>query len=431
MGCPIAKLDSLRKRTALIPLLTVAIGFFLIGCIPVTGEVGEVQAVFPCDRLGMSHWEEFDFGPVSSLDGFLATVDQLYGVDSDVLHSIKNPEGQVTEVNWTDSNSGLAAHFFGDGRLADIQVLWAREQPTLAQVISCLGPPVTQTEVPNSDGAGAEIVSYWTAEKGPWRDVPGYVTMLILKSVSWLYPEISSQAGHPEYRIKELTVFTFPELQRTIVTSERSSCVRLSASRWQEFKIGVDSSGEIYEHVVKLWGDDKGQIDVSGLDNDGSRHMNWSDRKEEIHYTAYLEDGKLNRIYVGFEPAFGLGLVIDCLGSPEQFSAYYSQERHSKAVTLELWYEKEGFVVLGRVHHSYAWQTLPDTITADYRLDRLLVFTPGLEEMAYRLSGSAEGAIRTICTLKPWPGSIEGIEIEELDYSKIDACEEAAPDWPE
>lgn len=112
MGCPIAKLDSLRKRTALIPLLTVAIGFFLIGCIPVTGEVGEVQAVFPCDRLGMSHWEEFDFGPVSSLDGFLATVDQLYGVDSDVLHSIKSPEGQVTEVNWTDSNSGLAANFF-------------------------------------------------------------------------------------------------------------------------------------------------------------------------------------------------------------------------------------------------------------------------------------------------------------------------------
>ena len=431
MGCPIAKLDSLRKRTALIPLLTAAIGFFLTGCVPVTTEVSGVQATFPCDRLEMSHWEEFDFGPASSLDGFLATVDQLYGVDSDVLHSIKNPEGQVTEVNWTDSNSGLAAHFFGDGRLADIQVLWAREQPTLAQVISCLGPPVTQTEVTNSDGTGAGIVSFWTAEKGPWRDVPGLVTMLILEGVSWLNPDIPSRASQPEYRMRELRVFTVPEPQRTIVSSERSSCVRLSVSRWQEFKFGVDSSGDIYEHVVNLWGDDKGKIDVSGLADKESPHMRWSDRKGEIRYTADLEDGTLNRIYVGFEPALGLGLVIDCLGSPEYFSAYYSGGPESEAVVLELWYEQKGFVVQGGADAYYAWNKLPDTVTPDLRMERLLVLPPGLEEMAYSVRRSAEGAIRTICTLKPWPGSIEGIEIEELDDSEIDACEEAAPDWPQ
>ncbi len=431
MGCPNAKSYSCSKRIALIPLLTAAIGFFLAGCVPVTTEVSEVQATFPCDRLGMSHWEKFVFGPASSLDGLLETVDQLYKVDSDVLHIIKSPEGQVTEVNWTDNNAGIAAHFFGDGELANIQVLWGREHPTLAQLVSCLGPPDNQKEVTNSDGTGAEIVSYWTAEKGPWRNAPRLVTMLVLEGVSGLNPEISSQASHPEYRMKELRVFTFPEPHRTVVSSDPSSCVKLSVSRWQEFKFGVDSSGDIFAHVVKLWGDDRGQIDVAGLANRESPFMRWSDREGEIRYTAALADGKLRKIEALFEPAFGLGLVIDCLGPPEYFSAYYSWGPGSGGVILELWYEQRGFVVQGSAGVYYAWHKLPDTITPDYRMDRLLILPPELEEMAYSLSRSAEGAIRTICILRPWPGSIEAIEVEKLDDSEIDACAAAAPAWPE
>ncbi len=412
MTCPIASSHSIRGRKDLITILIVILEPVLTGCVPVTTAVSDNLEIFSCNRFELSHWQEFDFGPSSSFDDFFATVHRLYEIDSDNLLTNKNPEGQLLEVIWTDNDSEISANFTGGGQLLDIHMRWDREQPTLAQVINCLGPPDNQHEVTNSEGTESENMSYWAVEKGEKSEIPGHVTMLVLEGVSWLSSESSPQASNPEFRLKELTIFAFPVSQVAIETPEISSCAKISVSRWQEFGFGVDSSADVYANVVNLWGNDKGQILVGGIATEEFPPVRWNDAAEEIFYTAYFPDGHLGRISVLYNPAFALFQVIECLGPPEYYES--GGGAGHEGTSLSLWYVERGFVIAGIAWHRWPWQKHLEAIPPDFGLYSFHVLPAEIEQMARSFNYLDDEGNPDLCVLRPWPGSIEAIEIEDF-----------------
>lgn len=210
-------------------------------------------------------------------------------------------------------------------------------------------------------------------------------------------------------------------------------CDRFGESLWPEFQFGVDSPDDVIATVTELWGFDRDQLRINIRSDLDPPYIGigWSDKTDTglgANYSINFRDGHRHLKSITFwwnlpEPA--LIQVIDCLGSPDYYSAAYVSGTESTGLGLNLWYVKKGFVVSSLVDAYFPWQTLPEVITPDLRMDLFLVLPPGLEQMAYsRDLGNPENG-PYICFLKPWPGSIEAIEIEESLFAP---CDDAASD---
>ena len=130
-------------------------------------------------------------------------------------------------------------------------------------------------------------------------------------------------------------------------------------------------------------------------------------------YTAHFhEDWKLSYIYfMWWNRKPTLAQVIDCLGFPEHYAAYYEQGVEARALKVDLWYVDKGFVVEG---YSFHGQDQPPEIRPEYRMSAFDATIPGdLERMISTMHISAVHAY-ILCLLRPWPGSIEVIEVESL-----------------
>lgn len=213
-------------------------------------------------------------------------------------------------------------------------------------------------------------------------------------------------------------------------------CERFGESRWQEFQFGVGLPDDVIATVTELWGFDRDQLRINLRSDLDPPYIGigWSDSVETglgAAYSTNFRDGHryLRRIVLEWNlPEPALTQIIDCLGPPEYYSAAYVSGTESTGVGLDLWYVEKGFVARGLVDAYFPWQTLPEVITPDFRMDLFLVLPPGLEKMAYSLRNSVEGANREMCVLKPWPGSIEAIEIDEIEDIQFELCDASASD---
>ena len=407
---------SKQGSNALIVVLIILVWSLLTGCIPVTPEMSETPPLFSCVRFGYSHWTEFNFGfDSSSPDELIATVNRLYDIDREqLLIDSSHPKDEIRRVNWVDNSVDYFAYFSVGEQLIDVEVHWGRWKPTLSQVIDCLGPPDNYYETSNSEGTGTEKVSYWTVKTDEESPIPGYVTLLVIEGVLLHNSESPPQANHPVHRVKQFTVFAVSMPQQIIDTSQLFSCAKFSASRWQEFRFGVDSPADVFATVVKLWGHDKGQVVVDETVNVGSLSLRWHDAKEEIHYVATFVGGQLDRIDVLFVPVPTLAQVIDCLGPPDYYIANGGPGEESTG--LQVWYVEQGFVANGHVFHTFPWQKPLEAIPSGFGMYAFHVFPAGIEQIARRFNYVDGDGDPIMCILEPWPGSIEAIEIREEPF---------------
>ena len=196
----------------------------------------------------------------------------------------------------------------------------------------------------------------------------------------------------------------------------RFPCDRFGESLWQEFKLGVDSPDDVIATVNRLWGHDREQFTITeGSDN--RLQMNWPDSSSidlKANFSANFRDDHLTRITFWWDlPEPALVQVIDCLGPPDYYSASYGSAQEGKGVGIKLWYVERGFHVSGVATAYFPGETLPEVIPPGFRMDAFLVLPPGLEQMAYSLRYVDDEGNPVLCVLKPWPGSIEAIEIDE------------------
>lgn len=194
------------------------------------------------------------------------------------------------------------------------------------------------------------------------------------------------------------------------------SCDNFTESYWQEFRFGVDSPDEVIETAIRLWDTDREQIILYEAARDDVLQVTWEDSKEERVYSARFREGKFHQISVRFKlgrkPT--LAQVIDCLDFPEYYAAYVAPDIEDR-FTIGLLYLEKGFDIL---HVSFG---SPPKSTTDFParlINILFVVAPGpLEQMVrdvYSYGHLPSVHAWGLCVLRPWPDSIEAIEIESF-----------------
>lgn len=202
-----------------------------------------------------------------------------------------------------------------------------------------------------------------------------------------------------------------------IGTPSPFSCARFAESRWAEFRFGVDSPDDLVGAIVRLWDIDRDQIHVFSQPEESLR-ARWADNINSGFGAAYSalfrEERRLIKVDVLWQdPQPTLTQVIDCLGFPEYYEAIFQPATEGRHLRLGLWYTEKGLVVN---HDSFDYREPPPAIHPKLRMDGFIVVTAGdPEQMApnvytvgYKPAIQAYG----LCVLRPWPGSIEAIEIE-------------------
>ncbi len=182
---------------------------------------------------------------------------------------------------------------------------------------------------------------------------------------------------------------------------------------WQEFGFGVDSPDEVIYTATSLWKSvNESRIELwEPYGGEANWAVVWQARNDGV-LARYLAEGgkrrKLVSVRVDMNPQPSLAQIIACLGAPQSHSATLTQD-NELLLTLSLWYPEKGFVVYGFSYDAHVQST---AFQPGFRMDSFSVVSPGsLEERVSDLHHwSARAYI--LCTYRPWPGSIEAIEVE-------------------
>ena len=200
-------------------------------------------------------------------------------------------------------------------------------------------------------------------------------------------------------------------------------CDRFSESRWQEFHFGADTPQEVIATIMKVWDIERKHIH-STFYAIGDLRIAWTDETRLYsgsgHSAWFREDRRLFQITVRWDdPKPSLTEVIDCLGFPDYYEAFFEQGIHARNLRLALWYVDKGLVVF---HSSIHYRERTPAVSPRQPLEYLIVVAPGnLEEMArnvYRNGDDPAWQAYTLCLLRPWPGSIEEMEVERFIESR-------------
>ena len=204
----------------------------------------------------------------------------------------------------------------------------------------------------------------------------------------------------------------------TVRNVEPLSCEIFTLARWEEFRFGVDSSTDVAARVVNLWGIEQEQIRYeSTWRSDLAVQWNSSISGRNVLYSAWFgEERQLLGIDASWRKPFAtLSQVIDCLGAPDLYSARYELDNEPQ-LDLSLWYVERGFSFR---HFSYPRRRPDPPIQAGQRIDSFSVVAPLALDRAFPdLYAAGTDPVRSanaLCLIKPWPGSIEALEVTWYD----------------
>lgn len=199
------------------------------------------------------------------------------------------------------------------------------------------------------------------------------------------------------------------------------SCANFTEHYWVEFNFGIDSTDDVTSTVSRLW-DTKEERLWPFWDKDDPHGISWLSFKlpgPTGVYTAWFREGILQKI--DFERSFplsrpSLSQVVDCLGAPDYYIVYYAVAPEAVNVNLDLLYADSGFVVrYNSPFTSFFIQEPPTKFHPYMRIREMAVVAPGTPEQivpaVYSIGNVGGGHVHNACLRKPWPGSIEAMEI--------------------
>ena len=195
------------------------------------------------------------------------------------------------------------------------------------------------------------------------------------------------------------------------------SCTTFTESYWGEFSFDVDTASDVVSTASDLWGIERDQVEIHLRTNGEVSAVRWfSDAvlgEGGHYYVPFYEVQQIKKIYAEWgdlQPT--LTQVIDCLGYPSHYIAFYDFGPGGDIRSLTLLYTDVGLVVR---HNALVLRFQFPGIHPNMRMREFVVVPPvAAERMAAHLFSygrEARHLARTVCLLKPWPGSIEAMEM--------------------
>ena len=218
-------------------------------------------------------------------------------------------------------------------------------------------------------------------------------------------------------------------------------CDRFMQNDWREFQFGVDTPDDVVARVVEKWGIDKDDFGImwdppsywvsweEGID------FFWSNRQKAVFDTRE----KLMHIVVNWSRRISsmptLAQVLDCLGTPDYYSAALVEDGWNHWFKFDLWFMEQGLFVQGSFNvkggasptgaEAFPTAIRPETLMGSIATHALLgdviavAPTQDIAQMVSDVYGTSLLAWE-LCLIRPWPGSIEAIEI--LSYEEYLRC---------
>ncbi len=198
-------------------------------------------------------------------------------------------------------------------------------------------------------------------------------------------------------------------------------CANFTETYWSEFNFNVDTPDEVASNVFRLWGIENSKLDryedIWG-NLIGLRWLSIRLNKPFGFYTAWFREGVLQKIDVEWTPLPmpSLSQAVECLGAPGYYIVYYGMAPDGHNINLDLLYTEKGLVVrYVSLFTTFLMPELPEEFHPRMRIEGLAVVAPGAPEQmvpaVYSTGNVGGGYVHNACLSKPWPGSIEAMEI--------------------
>lgn len=191
-------------------------------------------------------------------------------------------------------------------------------------------------------------------------------------------------------------------LQGSILCEE----VREDALR-KNLSFGVTTMPEVREWVSTTF-----PVDGTSV-MEQQDELSWSLRNRS--FSARFEDGVLMRVITDWSAGPTVQQVLDCLGTPEYYEAVIRPDIKPR-FDLVLWYPGQGLV--GDSSSFGRDSVAPPDVTWRRRMGGFIVTKPGtLEDVVstvYNYRSIKEVPDELLSTIKPWPGSLDQIVVDNL-----------------
>lgn len=196
------------------------------------------------------------------------------------------------------------------------------------------------------------------------------------------------------------------------------SCSSFTESFWEAFRFGVDTPDNVVSTAARLWEIEREHVEVALTASGEVSSVRWRSIATvgpQGKYLAWFRDDQtLGKISVNWgNPRPTFSETVDCLGLPDHYIAFYYYSGEAKYLSLSLLYMGKRTIIR---HDNPSWSGEALRIHPDMRMDRFIVVAYGSAEQAisdlysYGYEVASEQA-QALCLLKPWPGSIEAMEI--------------------
>ena len=227
-------------------------------------------------------------------------------------------------------------------------------------------------------------------------------------------------------------------------TPEPFPCAHFADGHWQAFNFSVDTQEDVIAAVGGIWGiEQEGFQQPTSDRNDPLPRLSWEVVDAGVRYFAvFYEDGRLKEIdfliapYWHEDSARGaplihtaeefaanpgsfptLGQIVNCFGAPDYYSAYWLQDVEASMLHLALWYVNEGLFFAHKSwskHHKYPG---PPPYPPELSMHFATMLPAGdagrMVDVRYGEENLGRRKAYVRCILRPWPGSIEAMGIEE------------------
>jgi len=141
--------------------------------------------------------------------------------------------------------------------------------------------------------------------------------------------------------------------------------------------------------------------------------MSWNVRGQE--HSALFNDGVLQKIDLSFH---GTSITVDdfltCFGPPDSYRATYRWDTEVRVLELSLYYPRQGLIASAFV---FSRANAAPPIDGKLTIDGLVVTRPGeirqLEASSYTYPQSPDIINATLQQIRPWPGSVDLIIVDD------------------
>lgn len=190
------------------------------------------------------------------------------------------------------------------------------------------------------------------------------------------------------------------------------ACSELRQDAMHQLPFGVQDAEGTVKWITETYGVNSRAVSAETY-SDGQTSLAWS--ADGARHLAWFRQEKLTSVETRWQlrqPT--IGDALRCLDQPELYHAEYRLPPEARELDFGMWYPAKGTAVFAS---QISNESEPPAITREMKVTVMVVTAPGRAEevvtSGYALGYASGVRDAVLQTMKPWPGSVERVEVHD------------------